>query len=155
MDSSLPLTAEEAGFLKALDERGVRYLVVGMSAALMQGVPGSTIDIDLWFESLTDERIADAARNMGGFVVTRSQPPLLGGPFGDRFDLVTHMSGLPDFDAEYAKSLAIDLGNATVRVLPLDRILASKRAAGRPKDKIVIAQIEQTLALLAAEPDES
>lgn len=155
MDSSLPLTAEEAGFLEALDERGVRYLVVGMSAALMQGVPGSTIDIDLWFESLTDERIADAARSVGGFVVTRSQPPLLGGPFGDRFDLVTHMSGLPDFDAEYAHSLAIDLGNATVRVLPLARILASKRAAGRPKDKLVIAQIEQTLALLAAETGDS
>jgi hypothetical protein len=49
----------------------VRYLVVGMSAALMQGVRGSTEDVDLWFASLADERIAEAARSAGGFLVTR------------------------------------------------------------------------------------
>jgi hypothetical protein len=132
MDASHPLTDEEAEFLRALEERGVRYLVVGMSAALMQGVPGSTIDIDLWFETLTDERIADAARSAGGFL------------------FVTHMSGLPDFEIEYAGAPSIDLGNATVRVLPLERILVSKRAANRAKDQVAIAQIEHTLALLAA-----
>jgi hypothetical protein len=155
MDASPPLTDDEAAFLRALDERGVRYLVVGMSAALMQGVSGSTIDIALWFSSLDDGRIADAARSVGGFLVTRSQPPLLGGPFGERFDLVTHMSGLPDFDAEYAGAQSIDLGNAQVKVLPLERVLASKRAANRAKDQLAIAQIEHTLALLAAVSDDA
>ena len=140
--------------MAALDVRAVRYLVVGMSAALIQGVRGSTEDIDLWFESLADARIGDAARSVGGFYVTRSTPPLLGGPFGERFDLVTHMSGLPSFDREYDQSRLVDLGNASVRVLPLERILLSKRAANRPKDKLVIARIEETIALLAAVADE-
>lgn len=87
---------------------------------------------------------------MGGFLITRAEPPLLGGPFGERFDIVTHMSGLPSFDAEYDRSRVVDLGNARVRVLPLERILVSKRAANRDKDRIAIAQIEQTLKVLGA-----
>ncbi|CAN5909079.1 hypothetical protein BH11MYX4_BH11MYX4_56950 [soil metagenome] len=150
VDSSAPLNAAEAAFLAALDERGVRYLVVGMSAALMQGVRGSTDGIDLWFAAVGDERSAEAARSAGGFLVTRTQPPLLGGAFGERFDIVTEMSGLPDFEAEYAQGGVVDLGNAAVRVLPLERILVSKRAANREKDQLAIAQIEQTIRLLAA-----
>jgi hypothetical protein len=33
-----------------LNAREVRYMVVGMSAAIMQGVPATTQDIDVWFE---------------------------------------------------------------------------------------------------------
>lgn len=153
-DSSTPLTPSEAAFLAALDERGVRFLVVGMSAALIQGVRGSTEDIGLWFSSLDDQRIGEAARSVGGFLVTRTQPPLLGGPFGERFDIVTHMSGLPSFDSEYARSKIVDLINARVRVLPLDRILLSKRAANRDKDQIAILQIEQTIKVVDALRDE-
>lgn len=149
-DSSAPLSPAEAAFLAALDERGVRYIVVGMSAALLQGVRGSTEDIDLWFSTIDDERIAAAAKSAGGFLVTRTQPPLLGGAVGERFDIVTHMDGLPDFDAEYANTIAVDLGNACVRVLPLERILVSKRTANRDKDRLAVAQIEQTLKVLEA-----
>jgi hypothetical protein len=153
-DYTAPLSSAEAAFLAALDQRGVRYLVVGMSAALMQGVRGSTEDIDLWFASLADDRIAEAARSVGGFLVTRTQPPLLGGPFGERFDIVTHMSGLPSFESEYENAKVVDLGNVRVSVLPLDRILLSKRAANREKDRLAVALIEQTLKLLRALRDE-
>lgn len=149
-DFAQPLSAEEAALLAALDARGVRYLAVGMSAALMQGVRGSTDDIALWFESLADARIGDAARSVGGFLVTRASPPMLGGPFGERFDIVTEMSGLPSFDAEYANSTLVDLGVARVRILPLERILASKRAANREKDRVAILQIKRTLKVLNA-----
>jgi hypothetical protein len=153
-DSSAPLSPAEAAFLAALQARGVRYLVVGMSAALMQGVRGSTEDVDLWFASLADERIAEAARSVGGFLVTRTQPPLLGGPFGERFDIVTHMSGLSSFEFEYANSKIVDLGDVRFSVLPLERILLSKRVANREKDRIAVAQIEQTLKVLAALKEE-
>jgi hypothetical protein len=41
-----------------------------------------------------------------------------------------------------------------VSVLPLDRILLSKRAANREKDRLAVALIEQTLKLLRALRDE-
>jgi len=36
----------------------------------------------------------------------------------------------------------------TVRLLPLDRVIASKRAANRPKDQAVIPALEEPLAAI-------
>jgi hypothetical protein len=151
------LSEGERAFLQALNALGVRYLVVGMSAALLQGARGATEDIDLWFEQLSDPRIGEAARRAGGVWVTRTQPPLLGGRAGDRWDVVTTMSGLPDFAREYVGSHELVLDGVAVRVLPLERIIASKRAANRPKDQAVLYTLESTLKViqaLAAEQDD-
>jgi len=138
----------ERTFLLALEESGVRYLVTGMSAALLQGARGSTEDIDLWFEDIADERIGKAAREAGGFWVTRMQPPMLGGELGSRFDVVTHMSGLESFEAEYENAPVEEIGGVTVHLLPLRRILHSKRSAGRTKDEPGIHQIQVALDVL-------
>jgi hypothetical protein len=151
------LTEGERAFLQALNDLGVRYLVVGMSAALLQGARGATEDIDLWFEQLGDPRIGEAARRAGGVWVTRTQPPLLGGAAGDRWDVVRTMSGLPDFEREYGASLELTLAGVAIRVLPLERIIESKRAANRPKDQAVLYALESTLKViqaLAAEHDD-
>lgn len=142
------LTPAERAFLEALNDLGVRYLLVGMSAALLQGARGVTEDVDLWFESLADDRIGEAARRAGGFYVTRTQPPMLGGPLGERFDVVTTMSGLPDFAAEHARAKETELDGIPVRLLPLRRILHSKRTASRVKDEPGVHQIEVALAVL-------
>ncbi|MDP3499317.1 MAG: hypothetical protein Q8S33_03260 [Myxococcales bacterium] len=135
------LTEGERAFLRTLSELGVDFLLVGMSAALLQGARGATEDIDLWFRNLDDPRIGEAARRAGGFWVTRAQPPLLGG-MGDRFDVVVSMSGLPDFAQEYVGSTALKLDGVEVRVLPLSRIIASKRAANRTKDQAALPALE-------------
>ncbi len=150
-DDAFPSDRERAFFL-ALNELGVRYLIVGMSAALLQGARGATEDVDLWFESPSDARIGQAARRAGGFFAARMQPPLLGG-FDDRFDVVLTMSGLPDFEDEYSQSVAEVVDGVPVRLLPLHRILCSKRAAARPKDGPGIQQIEIALELMNERDD--
>jgi hypothetical protein len=45
--SDAALTDRERIFLLALNELGVPFLVVGMSAALLQGARGATEDIDV------------------------------------------------------------------------------------------------------------
>ena len=55
------LAERERAFLLALDELGVRFLLVGMSAALLQGARGATDDIDLWFEKSDDPRALEEA----------------------------------------------------------------------------------------------
>jgi hypothetical protein len=79
------------------------------------------------------------------------QPPTFGGRIGDRFDVVLTMSGLGSFEDEYrgAKSLAID--GVPVRVLPLRRIIASKRAADRPKDRAALPALEAALSVIEDE----
>lgn len=75
-------------------------------------------------------------------------PPQLGGAL-DRFDVVNLMSGLGAFDKEYLGALDAQIDGAGVKVLPLSRILASKRAADRPKDRAVIPALEEALAAIA------
>ncbi len=145
-------TALEQTFLRALVARGVRFMIVGMSAALIQGASGSTEDVDLWFEDPNDTRIAEAARAAGGIWVSGSlgmSPPRIGG-IGDRFDVVLTMDGLGKFADEIANARIETLDGIALPVLSLERIAVSKRAAGRVKDRIALEAIEDALAALRA-----
>jgi hypothetical protein len=148
------LEPAERALLAALTELGVPFMIVGVTAASMQGARVATEDIDLWFAKLDDPRLSEAARRAGGIWIAGHfgmQPPTFGGRIGDRFDVVLTMSGLASFEDEYrgANSLAID--GVPVRVLPLRRIIASKRAAGRPKDRAALPALEAALSVIEDE----
>ena len=143
----------EREYLLALNELGIRYLVVGVTAASMQGARVATEDIDLWFENLDDPRMYEAVKRVGGIWVPAHfgmQPPTLGGRLGDRFDVVLTLSGLQNFATEYANSKTIEIDGIQVKVLPLERIIASKRAANRPKDRAAIPALEAALVVAEA-----
>jgi len=143
-------TADEAAFLRELAQGGVRFMVVGLSAATLQGAPAVTQDVDLWFRDLSDPRIAKALRAVGGSYVPPigANPPLFAGEAVELFDIVVAMHGLRSFDEEYAGALPVRLGETEIMVLPLDRILASKKALDRPKDRLVIPVLEDALAVI-------
>jgi hypothetical protein len=148
---ALALEPSERAFLEALQSLGVRYLVIGMSAALLQGARGVTKNIDLWFERLDDPAIGQAARTANGFWISGSfgrRPPGVGGlGLEDRFDVVLTASGLSDFASEYLGARVVLVDGLELHVLPLARILTSKRAANRPKDHAQIPALEAALAV--------
>jgi predicted nucleotidyltransferase len=152
MDDSSVLTGPERAILEALNRHGVRYMVVGLSAAVLQGANTATRDIALWFEDLSDPRIAQAIHEAGGIWISGSfgmQPPQIGGAsVGDRLDVVTHAHGLRSFSEEIANTLEFEIDGVHLRVLSLERIIASKRAAGRRKDLASIPALEEALAAL-------
>jgi hypothetical protein len=51
----LPFSESELRLLGALLEHKVRFTVVGLSAATLQGAPVLTQDVDLWFQKLGEE----------------------------------------------------------------------------------------------------
>ncbi len=63
-------------------------MVVGLTAAALQGANTTTVDIDLWFERISDPHIAEAAALAGGSLIPGFglMPAALSGPLGDRFD---------------------------------------------------------------------
>lgn len=146
-DDPDPLTGAERVFLCALGRCDVRFMLVGMSAAVLQGADIATQDLDLWLESLAKPGIGEAARSAGGVYVARTQPPIIGGEGLERIDLVTHCHGLDSFDAEYERSFGVALGDLVVRVLPLERIIVSKTAANRPKDRASLEALKAALAV--------
>ncbi len=146
------LTIGERRLLVEFEARGVRYLIVGMSAALLQGARGATEDIDLWFENVMDPRVADAVRAAGGIWISGAfgmGPPRIGGEeLSGRLDVVMHMDGLDRFEREYQGLRYEEVDGLRVPVLPLHRILHSKRAANRPKDLAAAHAIEDAILLI-------
>lgn len=96
----------------ALDALGVRFLVVGLSAAVLQGADTVTADVDIWLEDRADPRIHEAARRAGGVWVPGHlgmAPPKLGGDeLGDRLDVVTSLHGLDAFADEYSRARVVE-----------------------------------------------
>lgn len=154
-DSTLS-TAEQM-LLRELLRTGVRFMIVGMSGALLQGARGATEDIDLWFADLSDPRIADAVRHAGGIWISGAfgmGPPRIGGAgLSERFDVVTSMSGLGSFAEEAPSVRYEEVDGLQLPVLGLARIIASKRAADRQKDRAVLPSLLDALAVLG-EDDE-
>ena len=146
--AELPLFGEsEIAFLGALRAAHVEFLVVGLSAAALHGAPVVTRDVDLWLRDLADENFFAVLKRFGATYVppVGSNPPMIVGRRIAMFDIVASMHGLDGFAAEYRRSREIDLGKTKVRVLPLDRIIASKRAANRPKDRAVLPVLANVL----------
>ena len=118
--SDFPLGEPEVVFLRELTRVHSRFMIVGLGAAVLQGADAVTQDLDLWFRSLADPAIALAARTAGGVFVTQSTVPNL---------------PIADF---------------SVKILPLERVMASKRAAGRPKDKAALEALRAAIVARAA-----
>jgi hypothetical protein len=144
----LPISEAELRILAALVEAKVQFMIVGLSAAALQGAPVVTEDVDLWFKNLGEPRMVRAIRAAGATYVPPFDlnPPMLVGEHAQPFALVINMSGLGDYDDEVKNTVEIALSGFTVRVLSLERITASKTAANGPKDRLVIPVLRNTLA---------
>jgi predicted nucleotidyltransferase len=159
MEDFSALTAGERALLEALNGHHVRFLLVGLSAAVLQGANTATRDIDLWFADTSDPRLRDAIREANGIWISGTfgaRPPQIGGDaVGDRLDVVVRMDGLGTFDEEYARSVAMTIDGIVLRVLPLERIIVSKRASARAKDLAAIPALEEALAAATTSSENS
>ena len=141
------LSADELRFLRLLNEKGVDYLVVGLAAAALQGAALVTQDVDLWFRDLSDPKLVEALREVGGAYVppVGLNPPTLAGAAVRLFDVVVSMHGLRSFAEEQAEAATVEVDGVPLPVLPLARTVASKRALGRSKDRLVLPTLEEAL----------
>jgi hypothetical protein len=150
---ALPLSEGELRLLESLLRHGVNFMVVGLSAAALQGAPVVTQDVDLWFEDLNDPNLIPALREVGAAYVPpfSLNPPMLAGPHSEPFDIVIAMTGLGPFVEEMKSCRKIPVGHLTLAVLPLERIIVSKRATNRPKDQLVVPVLENALRTMRAQ----
>ena len=62
MAAPLPFSESELRLLGVLLRRKVRFMIVGLSAATLQGAPVVTQDVDLWFENARPRPIPKGLR---------------------------------------------------------------------------------------------
>jgi len=127
--------------------RGVRYLFIGKSGAILLGYPDTTQDADLFLEKTpTNGDAAVAALLELGFALTEEQAAeirrgkdfvqLKNGPFD--LDLVFAPDGIETFAGAWARHVEIE----GFPVCHPDDIIASKVAAGRAKDREVLPRLK-------------
>jgi len=139
-----------ARLMGALQAEKIRFQLIGMSAAIVQGVPGSTIDVDLWIDLPERQYIralniakAQGAETVRNTVVELSDQTLV--------NFVYKVTGLGSFASEIRKAGKISFHGLKVAALSLASIRKSKLAIGRPKDLTHVQQIEDTLKFKKAE----
>jgi len=115
-----------------------------MSAALLQGVPATTLDADLWI-NLPERRyvrVLDVCQKLGATVLARTVVALNDDTL---VNFLYRIDGLGGFEEELASAIELDWLGLKVPVLPLESIIKSKRAVARPKDIAHLPLLEQTL----------
>ena len=133
-------------FLKALREEKIRCILIGSMAGIAQGAPLMTIDYDFWVELPERQyvRLLAIVQRQNGMVLARTLYELCD---GTQVNAVFRPDGLRSFEVEFKGARRGRLAGQPVRILPLARVIASKRAAGRDKDRAALPILEQTLRL--------
>ncbi len=143
-----PLPADFKEFLRLLNSKGVRYLLVGGYAVAVHGYLRSTGDMDIWVDTAPQNaaKVAAAVKEFGfaapeltaglfeeqNQVIRMGVPPL-------RLEILTTLSGV-DFEDCYQARMTIDVEGIPLPLLSLEHLKRNKRAAGRLKD---LADLEQ------------
>jgi hypothetical protein len=146
-----------------LAEAQVEFVVVGGISAVLQGVPITTLDLDICYRQTPDNmaRLAGALAPLQPRL--RGFPPDLPFTFderalqlgsnltleiaGESLDLLGVMSGIGGYEQVIGQAQEVTVGNCRVKALSLAQLIATKEAAGRPKDLATLPVLKATLEL--------
>jgi len=129
-------------FLKLLNSRQVKYLLIGGYAVSYYGYPRATGDMDIWIaiEPRNAVKICEVLREFGfnvpdlspdlflqeNKIIRMGVPPL-------RLEILTTISGVKFSDC-YAEKLTVEIDEIEVNLISLSHLKLNKKASGRFKD---------------------
>jgi len=141
-----PPSSPLGAFIAALREAHIQCILIGGMAAVRQGAPITTLDYDFWVRLPEREyvKLLTIVELQGGAVLARTRYELGDGTL---VNAVFRTDGLASFAAEFRRSPLALVEGQPVRMLPLRRIIASKRTSNRDKDLAALPTLERTLRL--------
>lgn len=130
-------------FIKALNEAGVDYMLVGGYSVIMHGHSRSTGDMDIWVRQ-TEENYKNIERAFSIFkmpmfdmtlnkFLSQSTDVFTFGRSPVAIDIITKLKGL-DFEYAFKNSSIVSIEDFTIRLIHLNDLIEAKKAAGRPRD---------------------
>lgn len=127
-------------------------VLIGNAAAAIQGAPVTTVDFDFMFRAAT-VNVAKLKRFAARLeaVILRPYYPVsalyrvMNDDRGLQVDFMPAIHGVKSFNSLRSRADKIRLGGHELWVASLADIIASKRAAARPRDRAVLAILEKTL----------
>ena len=133
-----------ARLLETLEAEKIRFMLIGMSAALVQGVMQTTLDVDLWIDLPPRQymRVQNLARRTGCVVAANT---VVYATDGTPLNFVFEVNGLGSFQDELKHCVRLPFRGKKIPVLKLERILKSKEFIRRDKDLPHIINIRDLL----------
>ena len=136
----------------ALAKTRLEAVLIGNAAAAIQGAPVTTVDFDFMFRA-TPANLAKLKRFAHWLEALILRPyypasqlyPVVNDDRGLQADFMPVIHGVKSFNSLRSRAEKVELGGHQVWVADLSDIIASKRAAGRPRDIAVLAVLEATL----------
>jgi hypothetical protein len=149
-----------AELLRLLVKNDVEFIVVGMTAGILQGVPLTTLDLDV-VHRRSAANVARLLSVLGGVDATYRHDPrrlrpqeshlvspghqLLTTTYGD-LDCLGSLGEGVGYEELLEQTVGMSLGGGmTIRVLSLPALIQAKERAGRPKDLAVLPVLRATL----------
>lgn len=153
-------SSRTADILRLLAEGDIDFIVVGMTAGILQGVPLTTFDLDV-VHSRRPENVTKLLAVLARLdAVYRHDPrrlrpqeshllgpghQLLTTSLGD-LDCLGEIAGGLGYDALLPRTVTMKLsGSTTIRVLDLPALIETKERAARPKDLAALPVLRATL----------
>ncbi|KYF57818.1 hypothetical protein BE04_01385 [Sorangium cellulosum] len=156
----MPAPTKIADLLGVLARHRVDFIVVGGVAAVIQGAPVNTFDLDVVHARTPDniERLLGALRELDAVyridLQRRLSPTashlastghqLLATNMGT-LDLLGTIEEGTSYEELLADSEELDLGEISIRVITLERLIAIKEKLTRPKDQVMLQVLRATL----------
>ena len=137
--------------LRALHEHRLEAVLIGNAAAAVHGAPVTTLDFDFMFrDTPTNMRKLKAIATDLRATILRPFYPVsklyrvVNEDSGLQADFMPVIHGVRSFEGLRSRADARDIDGLRLLVASLDDIIASKKAAGRDRDKAVLSILEQT-----------
>ena len=140
MDIQLPQDFKE--FLKLLNLKEVKYLLIGGYAVGYHGYPRATNDLDIWIAVEPDnaEKIVSVLSEFGFQQPDLSEELFLSkdkiirmGIAPMRIEILTSVSGI-NFDESYNDRITDNIDGIPIQIINLKQLKINKKASGRFKD---------------------
>jgi predicted nucleotidyltransferase len=138
--------------VSALAAVRLEAILIGNAAAALQGAPVTTLDFDFMFRStpLNLGKLKKFAARLDAMILRPYYPVsalyrVVNDDRGLQVDFMPAIHGVKSFHSLRSRAEQIQLGGNPLWVADLADIIASKRAAGRPRDRAVLEILEKTL----------
>ncbi len=127
-------------------------ILIGNAAAAIQGAPVTTVDFDFMFRAtpVNLAKLKKFAVRLDAVILRPYYPAsalfrVMNDDRGLQADFMPAIHGVKSFNSLRSRAEKIQLGGNRLWVAHLADIIASKRAAGRARDKAVLDILEKTL----------
>lgn len=151
-----PKPPDLRALLAPLVSHGVDFVMVGGMAGLSHGSSYPSYDLDIVYARDREniERLVESLREIGVRLrgALADLPFLLDAktiengsnftfitPYGD-FDILGNADGMPSYEELRANSVIRDILGFNIRVASIEHLIAMKRAANRPKDRVAVEE---------------